>query len=48
VLFWEQRRLPELARGLGWDAMPEFANDDCDQLILFRFAALGATSVVVA
>lgn len=37
VLFWEHRRLPDLARGLGWGAMPEIANDDFDQLILFRF-----------
>ena len=41
VLFWEHQRMPELARGLGWDAMPKIANDDFDQLILFRFAAPG-------
>ena len=46
VLFWERRRLPELLRGLGWDAMPEIANDDFDQLILFRFATPGAVPVV--
>jgi hypothetical protein len=46
VLFWEHRRMPELARGLGWDAMPETANDDFDQLILFRFAAPGAVPQV--
>ena len=46
VLFWEHRRLPELACGLGWGAMPEIANDDFDQLILFRFAAPGAVPVV--
>ena len=46
VLFWEHRRMPELARGLGWDAMPEIANDDFDQLILFRFAAAGAVPEV--
>ena len=46
VLFWEHRRMPELARGLGWDAMPEIANDDFDQLILFRFAAPGAVPQV--
>ena len=42
VLFWEHRRMPELARGLGWDGMAEIANEDFDQLILFRFAAPGA------
>jgi len=46
VLFWEHRRMPELARGLGWDAMPETANDDFDQLILFRFAGPGAVPEV--
>jgi len=46
VLFWEHRRMPELARGLGWDAMPEIANDDFDQLILFRFATPGAVPEV--
>lgn len=42
VLFWEHRHIPEPARGLGWNAMPEFPNDDFDQLILFRFAAPSA------
>lgn len=46
VLFWEHRRMPELARGLGWEAMPEIANDDVDQLILFRFAAPAAVPAV--
>ena len=46
VLFWEHRRMPELARGLGWESMPEIANDDFDQLILFRFAAPGAAPEV--
>ena len=46
VLFWEHRRMPELARGLGWEAMAEIADDDFDQLILFRFAAPGAVPEV--
>ena len=46
VMFWEHRRMPELARGLGWDALPEIANDDFDQLILFRFATPGAVPQV--
>ena len=37
VLFWEHRRMPDLARGLGWDAMPPIAEDDFDQLILLRY-----------
>lgn len=37
VLFWEHRRMPELARGLGWAAMPPIAEDDFDQLILLRY-----------
>jgi len=37
VLFWEHRRMPELARGLGWDAMPPIAEDDFDQLLLLRY-----------
>jgi hypothetical protein len=41
VLFWEHRRMPELARGLGWDAMPAIAEDDFDQLIVFRYAKPG-------
>jgi hypothetical protein len=41
VLFWEHRRMPELARGLGWDGMPAIAEDDFDQLIVFRLARPG-------
>lgn len=29
--------MPELARGLGWDAMPPIAEDDFDQLLLLRY-----------
>lgn len=42
VLFWEHRRMPELARGLGWDAMPPIAEDDFDQLFRFRYTSPGA------
>ena len=42
VLFWEHRRIPELARGLGWGAMPPIDDDDFDQMIVFRFEAPGA------
>ena len=38
--------MPQLARGLGWVAMPEIANDAFDPLILFRFATPGAVPVV--
>ena len=37
VLFWEHRRMPELARGLGWSTMPPIADADFDQLIVFRY-----------
>lgn len=37
VLFWEHRHMPDLARGLGWPAMPPIAEDDFDQLFLFRY-----------
>jgi hypothetical protein len=46
VLFWEHRRMPELARGLGWPAMPPIPDDDFDQLIVFRFRAPGAVPEV--
>jgi hypothetical protein len=46
VMFWEHRRIPELARGLGLDGLPEIANDDFDQLLLFRFAGPGAVPQV--
>ena len=32
VIFWEHRRLPELAAGLGWPSMPPIADDDFDKL----------------
>jgi phosphohistidine phosphatase SixA len=46
VVFWQHERMPALARGLGWDAMPAVAGDDFDQLILFRLAAPGAVPQV--
>lgn len=42
VLFWEHRRIPELARGLGWEGLPPVAEDDFDQIFLFRYGAPGA------
>jgi len=41
VLFWEHRRMPELARGLGWDGMMPIGPEDFDQLFVFRFAKPG-------
>ena len=46
VVFWQHERMPALARGLGWDAMPAVGGDDFDQLILFRLAAPGAVPEV--
>jgi hypothetical protein len=46
VLFWEHRRIPELARGLGWDAMKPIADNDFDQIIVFRFPSPGAVPEV--
>lgn len=37
VLFWEHRRLPELAAGLGWPTMAPIGSDDFDQLIALRY-----------
>lgn len=37
VLFWEHRRLPELAAGLGWPTMAPIGDDDFDQLIVLRY-----------
>lgn len=42
VLFWEHRRIPALARGLGWPSLPSIAADDFDGLYVFRYAAAGA------
>jgi hypothetical protein len=37
MLFWEHRRLPQLAAGLGWPAMAPIADDDFDQLVVLRY-----------
>jgi hypothetical protein len=37
VLFWEHRRMPDLARGLGWPTMPAIGAEDFDQLFLLRY-----------
>lgn len=37
VLFWEHRRLPQLAAGLDWPAMKPIADDDFDQLIVLHY-----------
>ena len=37
VLFWEHRRLPQLAAGPGWPAMAPIADDDFDKLIVLRY-----------
>jgi hypothetical protein len=42
VLFWEHRRMPELARGLGWQSMSPIGPEDFDQLFVFRYAKSGA------
>lgn len=47
VLFWEHRRIPELARGLGWGSMEPMADEDFDQMLVFRFAAPGAVPQVM-
>ena len=46
VLFWEHRRMPELARGLGWPSMTAIPDDDFDQLLVFRYAVPGSAPVV--
>lgn len=37
VIAWEHRRLPALARGLGWPSMPLVDDDDFDSLWLLRY-----------
>lgn len=37
VIAWEHRRLPQLARGLGWSAMPDVEAGDFDSLWLLSF-----------
>jgi hypothetical protein len=38
VMAWEHRRLPSLARGLGWAQMPGIGDDDFDGLWLLRYS----------
>jgi hypothetical protein len=42
VLFWEHRRMPELARGLGWPSMPPIGAMDFDQIFVLRYGKPGA------
>jgi len=37
VMAWEHRRLPSLARGLGWEQMLTIGDDDFDGLWLLRY-----------
>jgi len=37
VIAWEHRHLPELARGLGWRAMPAIDDGDFDSIWLLRY-----------
>lgn len=37
VMIWEHRRLPELAKGLGWAAMPPIDDQDFDRLEHLRY-----------
>ena len=46
VIAWEHRRLPDLARGLGWAAMASIANEDFDQLFVLRFEGASSPPVV--
>jgi hypothetical protein len=39
VLFWEHRRLPALAQGLGLSAFPPVADDDFDQIVVVRYSS---------
>lgn len=41
VMAWEHRRLPSLARGLGWAQMPRISGDDFDGLWLLRYSGAG-------
>lgn len=46
VLFWEHRRLPELAAGLGWSSMPPMADDDFDTFYLLQYQPDSPTPLV--
>ncbi|MFM7268072.1 MAG: hypothetical protein ACKOZT_05730 [Cyanobium sp.] len=47
VVFWEHRRLPLLASGLGWAAMPAMADDDFDAVALLRYDTGGSAPSVL-
>jgi acid phosphatase (class A) len=42
VFIWEHRKLPDLAKGLGWGAMEPIGPDDYDQMIVFSWPSAGA------
>ena len=42
VFIWEHRRLPDLAKGLGWGAMAPIGYDDYDQLVVLSWPSAGA------
>jgi hypothetical protein len=46
VLFWEHRRMPALARGLGWTTMPAIGPMEFDQIFLLRYDSPGAAPKV--
>jgi hypothetical protein len=46
VLAWEHRRLPALARGLGWNTMPMVDDDNFDGLWLLRYSPAGQLASV--
>jgi len=46
VFFWEHRRLPELAKGLGWSTMAPIDADDFNQLALLTYPAGSKTPKV--
>lgn len=45
VLVWEHRRMPDLARGLGWTTMAPIAADNFDDLFALRYDRNGLTQV---
>ena len=47
VLIWEHRRLPDLARGLGWTTMPPIADDDFDHLDRLLYGGSSTSPTVV-
>ncbi|MCT0198440.1 hypothetical protein KQ313_01895 [Synechococcus sp. CS-1325] len=41
VLFWEHRRMPELARGLGWASMKPIGATEFGQIFVLRYSKPG-------